>query len=199
MEVGLSSPSFQRAGSTREQGLHAKDSKMQNKAEQREEKVARKGTSTKPKWTQEAKKMRSLYKITQLLTHTKKYHFTLFPLSTYTVYYIFEWGRETNLVCEWMWFCELQIFFCEWRLLAALGAAKHESVRSSHDGSEWNRFHTFHRWALGNQQRPNLLYSKQKDDWRQTKRHFHWPTSAVFSLSIAKYPHPQNQPHVCDY
>lgn len=36
IEVGLSSPPFQRAGSTREQGLHAKDSKMQNKAEQRE-------------------------------------------------------------------------------------------------------------------------------------------------------------------
>lgn len=32
IEVGLSLPPLQRAGSTREQGLHAKDSKMQNKA-----------------------------------------------------------------------------------------------------------------------------------------------------------------------
>lgn len=32
IEFGLSLPPLQRAGSTREQGLHAKDSKMQNKA-----------------------------------------------------------------------------------------------------------------------------------------------------------------------
>jgi len=37
IEVGLSSPPLQRAGSTTEQGLHAKDSKMLNKAGQRRE------------------------------------------------------------------------------------------------------------------------------------------------------------------
>lgn len=51
IEVGLSLPPLQRAGSTREQGLHAKDSKMQNKAEQSVEKVARKGDFNSHKMT----------------------------------------------------------------------------------------------------------------------------------------------------
>lgn len=46
MKVGLSSPPFERAGSTREQGLHAKDAE-QGRAEKR--RWPEKGTSTKPK------------------------------------------------------------------------------------------------------------------------------------------------------
>lgn len=57
-------------GSTREQGLHAKDSRMQNKAEQKFE-------AREDKMNGEAKKTRPLYS----RDHTKRSETALFSLS----------------------------------------------------------------------------------------------------------------------
>lgn len=63
IEVGLSLPLFQRAGSTTEQDLHAKDLKMQNKAERRES-FCQKRLFNKDKINAKAKEIGSLCRMT---------------------------------------------------------------------------------------------------------------------------------------
>lgn len=179
MEVGHSLPPLQRAGSTREQGLHAKDSKIQNKPEQSNKKVARKGTSTVTKWMQEAKEIRSLYRIPAISCNTS------WP-NVVILHFICEYAAYTNTqaeawICEWGWFYELQFFFfffCEWGA-GCTRCCKHESRRSSHGETERNRFHLFHQWVLGGGQ---IHVTKiKKDYWRQAEM---FPPTYIHSIHL---------------